>query len=193
MNYTNLTDETLIGLINRSQTDALSELYDRYHRLVFSLALNIVGEHAVAEEVTLDVFTRVWEKAESYRSEQSQVKTWLLSITRYRSIDVLRRSNARPDHNSAAWIEVSSEHLPKASNSEEMVEQALQQERVRAAVAQLPPDQKEALALAYFRGYTHSQIAEILNQPLGTIKSRIRLAMLKLRDMLHEEASSLHG
>lgn len=193
MNYTDLTDETLIGLINRSQTDALSELYDRYHRLVFSLALNIVGEPAAAEEVTLDVFTRVWEKAESYRSDQSRVKTWLLSITRYRSIDVLRRSNARPEHNRATWAEVSSEQLARASNSEEMVEQALQQERVRAAVAQLPPDQKEALALAYFKGYTHSQIAETLNQPLGTIKSRIRLAMQKLRDTLQEEASSLHG
>jgi RNA polymerase sigma-70 factor (ECF subfamily) len=193
VNYTDLTDETLIGLINRSQTDALSELYDRYHRLVFSLALNIVGEPAAAEEVTLDVFTRVWEKAESYRSDQSRVKTWLLSITRYRSIDVLRRSNARPEHNRATWAEVSSEQLARASNSEEMVEQALQQERVRAAVAQLPPDQKEALALAYFKGYTHSQIAETLNQPLGTIKSRIRLAMQKLRDTLQEEASSLHG
>ena len=186
MDYSTLEDETLIKLVAHARAEALSELYDRYSRLVFSLALNLVGDHATAEEITLDVFTRVWEKAETYRAEQAKVSTWLSSIARYRSIDILRRRGARPEQHSIAWAEVSAQAMPSVNGPEEAVELALQRDRLRAAVAQLPPEQKEALALAYFQGYTHRQIAEALNQPLGTVKTRIRLAMQKLRQMLEE-------
>ena len=187
MNYTTLDDEALIRLVARARADALSELYDRYNRLVFSLALNVVGDQATAEEVTLDVFTRVWEKAETYRADQAKVSTWLTSITCHRSIDVLRRQSARPEQRSVNWAEVSPEAMPIVNSPEEATELALQQERVRAAIAELPPDQKQALALAYFKGYSHREIAQALDQPLGTVKTRIRLAMQKLRGMLHDE------
>jgi RNA polymerase sigma-70 factor (ECF subfamily) len=190
VDYSDLDDVTLINLIALARSDALSELYDRYSRLVFSLALNMVGDRSSAEEITLDVFARIWEKAETYRPEQAKVSTWLSSITRYRSIDVLRRRGVRPEQHSIAWADVAPGSLPSIDGPEEAAELALQQQRVRAAVAKLPPEQQEALALAYFRGYTQREIAQALDVPLGTIKTRIRLAMQKLRDMLAEEARS---
>jgi RNA polymerase sigma-70 factor (ECF subfamily) len=190
VDYSALDDVTLINLVGRAHSDALSELYDRYSRLVFSLALNLVGDHPSAEEITLDVFTRIWEKAETYRPEQAKVNTWLSSITRYRSIDVLRRRGARPEQHSVGWADVAPDSLPRMDGPEEAAELALQQQRVRDAVAKLPPEQQQALALAYFKGYTQREIAQALDEPLGTIKTRIRLAMQKLRDLLGEEQSS---
>ena len=187
MDYSTLNDEVLIRLVARAYEDALGELYDRYHRLVFSLALNLVGDHAAAEEITLDVFMRLWEKADTYRPEQAKVSTWLTSITRYRSIDILRRRGSRAEQHSVGWAEVSFEAVPRVNGPEESVELALQRQRVRAAIAELPPEQQQAVALAYFKGYRHREIAEALDQPLGTVKTRIRLAMQKLRNLLQEE------
>jgi RNA polymerase sigma-70 factor (ECF subfamily) len=187
VNYSTLDDETLIKLIARTHTDALSELYDRYSRLAFSLALNLVGDYATAEEITLDVFARVWEKAGTYRPDQAKVSTWLTSITRYRAIDVLRRRGSRPEQHSVSWAEVSPDAMVSTDGLEEAAHLSMQRQRVRAAIAELPSDQKQVLALAYFEGYTHRQIAEALNQPLGTVKTRIRLAMQKLRQMLQDE------
>jgi RNA polymerase sigma-70 factor (ECF subfamily) len=184
--YSTLNDETLVRLAASAHQDALGELYERYSRLVFSLALNMVGDHAAAEEITLDVFTRVWQKADTYRPEQAKVSTWLTSIARYRSIDVLRRKGSRPEQHSVGWAEVSLHDMPSTDGPEQATELALERQRVHAAIAELPPDQKQALALAYFMGYTHREIAEALDQPLGTIKTRIRLAMHKLRHMLQE-------
>jgi len=190
VDYSKLNDETLVRLAGREHQDALGELYDRYSRLVFSLALNTVGDHAAAEEITLDVFTRVWERAELYRPDRAKVSTWLTSITRHRSIDVLRRRGSRPEQHSIGWAEVLPDHLPSVDGPEEATELAIQRRRVRAAIAQLPPEQKQVLALAYFKGYSHREIAEALDQPLGTVKTRIRLAMQKLREMLMEEQIS---
>ena len=187
VNYSTLTDETLIRLIVRSQPDALSVLYDRYSRLVFSLALNIVGDRATAEEITLDVFTRIWEKAATYQPDQAKVSTWLTRITRNRAIDVLRKHSSRPERHSVSWANVTDEAMPNHHNPEDITELAVQQARVRAAMAQLPEEQQQALALAYFKGYSHRQIAEILDQPLGTVKTRIRLAVQKLRQILQDE------
>ena len=190
MDYSTLDDETLIRLIARSHEDALSELYDRYSRLVFSLALNMVGDRATAEEITLDIFTSVWEKAATYRPEQAKVTTWVTSITRYRSIDVLRRRSSRPEQHSVGWAELTPDTVPSIDGPEEATELGLQRQRVRAAIAELPPNQRQVLTLAYLKGYTHRQIAEALDQPLGTVKTRIRLAMQKLRDVLQEEQTT---
>lgn len=184
MDYSTLNDETLIVLITRTQSEALSELYNRYNRIVFSVALNVVGDGATAEEVMLDVFTSVWQKAASYRPGQAKVGTWLTSIARYRAIDALRRRSARPEQHNVSWADAALNSLPNGHNPEESAALAMQQERVRLAVAQLPPEQRQAMALAFFKGYTHRQIAETLGQPLGTVKTRIRLAMNKLRQLL---------
>ncbi|MBI1879981.1 MAG: sigma-70 family RNA polymerase sigma factor [Chloroflexi bacterium] len=188
MDYSTLDDGTLVGLVVQAQPDALGELYERYHRLVFSLALNTVGDHAAAEEITLDIFTRLWEKAETYQADQAKVSTWLLSMTRHRSIDVLRRRHTRRENDKVSWADVSSTAHLITHSPEEVVELTLQREHIRAAIAQLPAEQKQTLALAYFRGYTHRQIAEILQQPLGTVKTRLRSAMQKLRQVLQDEA-----
>ena len=190
MDYTTLDDETIIRLIAHARTEALSELYDRYSRLVFSLALNSVGDQATAEEVTQDVFVRVWQRAGQYRADRGKVSTWLTGITRYRAIDQLRRRGSRPEQHSVAWAEVSPTAVPTVNGPEEATHLAMQRERVRAAMAQLPEEQKQVLALAYFQGYSQSQIAESLALPLGTVKTRVRLAMQKLREMLQDEQSS---
>jgi len=187
VDYSSLTDETLFLLIARAKPDALDELYNRYNRMIFGLALNMVGDHATAEEITLDVFTRVWERAETYRPDRAKVSTWLISVARHHSIDVLRRRGTRPEQYSVSWNEASSNIAYDGNNPEQATEAALRRERILAAIARLPADQKQVLSLAYFAGYTHSQIAETLDQPLGTVKTRIRLAMQKLRQMLQDE------
>jgi len=180
-------DASLIKLIAGAQSDALGELYDRYNRLVFSVAFSILGDHAVAEEVTLDVFVHVWRGAGTYRPELGKVRTWLVAITRHHTIDILRWQNSRPDVNSLRLDELHISAGSAVRDPEENAEISLQREFIRAAVAQLPEDQQKAITLAYFRGYSHQQIAEILKQPLGTIKTRIRLAMQKLRQTLNGE------
>lgn len=185
--YTRYDDEELISLIAQLQQQALAQLYDRYHRVVFSLALAIVDDRATAEEITLDVFVRVWQKASTYRADQAKVSTWLTHIARNHAIDVLRHRAARPDHYALPWDDVSSNGKSTQEDPQESVELSLRRKRVQAALARLPADQKQALMLAYFGGYTQRQIAETLKQPLGTIKTRLRLAMQKLRDFLQDE------
>lgn len=180
-------DIQLIKLIARSRQDAIDELFERYKRLVFTVAVAIVGDQSVAEEITLDVFVQVWQKADSYRPELAKVSTWMMAITRNHAIDILRRQRSRPETNSVHWEDRSVQNGPLIHNLEEQIESTLKKEMVRKALAQLPEDQREALALAYFKGYTQSQISEALKQPLGTIKTRIRLGMQKLRKLLEED------
>jgi RNA polymerase sigma-70 factor (ECF subfamily) len=191
VDYTTLDDETLIRLIAHARAEALSELYDRYSRLVFSLALNSVRDQATAEEITQDVFVRVWQRARQYRADRGKVSTWLTGITRHRAIDQLRRRGSRPEQHSVAWAEVSPAAMPAVNGPEEATQLAMQRDQVRAALAQLPTEQKQVLALAYFQGYSQSQIAESLALPLGTVKTRVRLAMQKLREMLQDEQTSV--
>jgi RNA polymerase sigma-70 factor (ECF subfamily) len=187
--YTRYDDERLIRLITEAREEALAQLYDRYNRLVFSLALTIVNDRATAEEITLDVFMRVWQKAGTYRAEQAKVSTWLTHIARHHAIDVLRRRAVRSDQYAVQWEEAiyaeSSQQDPQDS-----AELSMRRERIHAALAQLPPDQKQAIQLAYFGGLTQSQIAETLQQPLGTIKTRVRLAMQKLQGFLRDEQNN---
>ena len=187
--YTLYTDETLIRLVAQSQEQALVQLYDRYHRLIFSLALVIVDDPGTAEEITLDVFMRVWQKAGMYRAELAKVSTWLTQIARHQAIDVLRHRATRVDRSAVHWEECISHVKSSGPDTQELAELSLRRERVHAALAKLPSEQKQALILAYFGGYTQSQIAELLAQPLGTIKTRLRLAMRKMREFLSQEPS----
>jgi RNA polymerase sigma-70 factor (ECF subfamily) len=187
VDYSILDDASLIRLIVATRTEALEALYDRYSRLVFSMALHAVGDAATAEEITQDVFVRVWEKASTYRADQAKVSTWLTSITRYRSIDILRYRNSRPEKNSIGWEELMLNAEPSAEGPEGDAELSLDRIRVRSAISHLPPEQQKVLNLAYFLGMSHSQIAEQLKEPLGTVKTRIRLAMLKLREVLQDD------
>ena len=185
--YVRYDDEVLIRLIAQGHEEALTQLYDRYNRLVFSLALAIVNDRATAEEVMLDVFMRVWQKAGTYRAEQAKVSTWLTHIARHHAIDVLRRRAARPDQYALHWEDAMPQPASPQPDPAESAEVSLRRKRIQTALAQLPPDQKQALMLAYFGGYTHQQIAEALKQPLGTIKTRLRLALQKLRELFRDE------
>ena len=177
-------DPALIERIARQDEAALGELYDRYSRLVYSVAYRVVGDHGAAEEITLDVFARVWEKASAYRPERAKVLTWISRMTRNRAIDILRREEVRPLKHSIGWAEAPSEPVADGQDPEQTAGLTLEMERVRAAMASLPSEQQEALALAYFKGYTHSEIARVLDLPLGTVKGRIRAGMQKLRQAL---------
>lgn len=190
MDYKKFDDPTLIRLVARFQEGALSELYDRYSRLVYSMALNVVGEPAIAEEITQDIFIRIWDHANTYQANKAKVVTWITSMTRYRSIDILRRRKVRPEIHSLPWDIGELEPTIIPSNPvdvEAEVEMSQQKRRLRQAISRLPEEQRQALAYAYFKGYTQREIAEILDEPLGTIKTRIRLAMLKLRQILADE------
>jgi RNA polymerase sigma-70 factor (ECF subfamily) len=185
--YTLYGDETLVSLIAQAHEQALAQLYDRYNRLIFSLALAIVNDRETAEEITLDVFMRVWQKAGTYRAEQAKVSTWLTHIARHHAIDVLRRRAARLDQSAIHWEDGIRNVESSQPSPHESAELSLHRARIQAALARLPVEQRQVMLLAYFGGYTQSQIAEMLAQPLGTIKTRLRLAMQKLREYLKEE------
>ena len=180
-------DTALIRRIAEAQLAAFEEFYERHSRLVFSIALRILGDRATAEEVTLDIFVRVWQKAGTYRAEQAKVSTWLIALTRHHAIDILRNRRSHPEPDALNEYEISLVEPRSARGLDEQVETSLQGKRIREALAQLPAEQCEALMLAYFKGYTHSEIAEALHQPLGTVKTRIRMGMQKLRQMLADE------
>ena len=187
MDYQKFDDETLLRLIQRGHEKALSELYDRFGRLVFSIAYHSTGDQEGAEEITQDVFIRVWEKASTYRVEQGRVATWLTSIARNRAIDILRHKMVRPESRSIAWEEFTFFDPADEQDVEGEIELSQLQQRMRRAVRQLPDEQRQALALAYFKGLSHQEIAATLDEPLGTVKTRIRLGMQKLRQMLESE------
>jgi RNA polymerase sigma-70 factor, ECF subfamily len=182
MSSTRATDEELVNLIAHADADAVRVLYERYGRLVFGLAMHILGDSATAEEVCQDVFMRVWKKSGSYRPDRGKVVTWLARIARNRAIDMLRSPRSRPFGSTV-------EDRPAAPDEQavdpgERLLRSFREEEVRAAVAALPPDQRRALSLAFFKGMTHREIALSLGEPLGTVKTRIRDAMVKLRGSL---------
>jgi RNA polymerase sigma-70 factor (ECF subfamily) len=183
VDYSELDDTALVALIARRDEGALSALYDRYSRLAFSLAMRIVGERALAEEITADAFVSLWRAAGSFTEERGRFVTWLLSVVRHRAIDELRRLNVRPEGTSVELNEaLQSTALP--DGLDDLMDVRQRQVIVRSALASLPAPQREALELAYFGGLTQQEIADKTGTPLGTIKTRIRLGLLKMRDEL---------
>lgn len=174
-------DYDLLQRVAAGDETALAALYDRYCRLIMSVALAVVGDRATAEEVTLDVFLTVWQRAADYDPRLAKAATWLTRLARNRAIDRLRREAVRPAAHSVAFSDTAPGRGP---DLETAVELALQRQRVRAAVAALPAEQRQALALAFFQGYSHSEIAGLLEQSLGTVKGRIRGGMVRLRQLL---------
>ncbi len=185
--WTEQNDLDLLQGIIDGRSEALGELYDRYGRLVYSLAYAIVGEDGQAEEITQDVFVQVWNKAAQYQVERGRLVTWLASIARHGAIDRLRRLSVRPESRQVSYDADNAPELPDESLLEGEVDLDLERQALRAAMRDLPTEQQEALALAYFKGYTQREIADHTGEALGTIKTRIRLGMKKLRDALERE------
>ena len=180
-------DSALLAAVARGQSAALGTLYDRYGRLVYSLAYHVTSDDGAAEEITQEVFLQVWHKAASYQADLGKVSTWLTSIARHRAIDSLRRRSSRPEGHRVDWEESEDGEEPELVDPlqvEAQVESSLENSSLRRAIAALPQEQRHTLALAYFNGLSHQEISDLTGEPLGTVKTRIRLAMTKLRQLL---------
>jgi RNA polymerase sigma-70 factor (ECF subfamily) len=176
-------DHAALERMARGDHDALAELYDRHGRLVFSLALRILRDQSDAEDIVQDVFSQAWRQEARYESSRGNVIAWLLNLTRSRAIDRLRGRRARPD--AAAAGDPSSLDLPDLSQPvDEQVALSHQAARIRAAVDELSVLQRVAIELAFYEGLTHVEIADRLELPLGTVKTRIRQGLLKLKERL---------
>jgi RNA polymerase sigma-70 factor (ECF subfamily) len=180
-------DAALMHLIAQGDECAFSRFYERHKASVYGLVGNILREAAAAEETTLDVFVQIWQHAPTYRAQTASVRTWLLAIARHKAIDRLRRSKVRLDQHHPKWVDADLEAIADADDTESAVADWEQRRRVIRAIGELPEEQKRVLGLAYFKGYSHSQIAESLALPLGTVKTRIRAAMQQLKAALNEE------
>jgi RNA polymerase sigma-70 factor (ECF subfamily) len=178
-------DRDALGRMVRGDRDALGEVYDRHVRLLYSLALRIVRRPADAEDVLQEVFAQVWRQAGRYDTARGTVAGWLVMLTRSRALDRLRQDRGEP---AAADIEAASAGVvdPEMTIDLRLVD-AEQAAQVRAALEALPDNQRVPLELAYYEGLSQSAIAARLETPLGTVKTRMRQALLRLRDALAEQ------
>jgi len=172
----------------KGDADALAVLYDRHVRSVYSLAFRIIGDASDAEEVVQDVFAQVWKQASRYDTSRGAVIAWMLMMTRSRAIDRIRARRGLPPAAPDSWKGLA-EMVDPAEGPELTTLTADQVGRVRDALNALPLPQRLAIQLAFYEGLTHVEIAERLEEPLGTVKTRIRLGLLKLRDAVTEARS----
>jgi len=185
--YLELEDVELVSRVARGEKDALEALYAKYATAVYSMAMYMLRQQPLAEEATQDVFLNVWLKASSYRPDRGSPRTWIMGVAHNKVIDVIRARRRVLDATEPA-DEDTLDQLPSSDMAVETeVERNLDGERVRKALHSLPPEQREAIVLAYFGGLSHSEIAQKLQQPLGTVKTRLRLAMQKLRKALRHD------
>jgi len=187
VDYATLRDEQLMDRLAGRDLIAFEALYDRYGDLVYSVSLRIVGDNYIAEDVTQDVFLRVWRRPGQFDLSRGKFVTWLLSVARNRSIDQRRSQSRRLRHEALPATEEDEDVLPgDNARDDPALATVLAEERaaVRAALTTLPPEQRLAIQLAYFGGMTQQEIANMLGQPLGTVKTRMRLGMQKMRNAL---------
>jgi RNA polymerase sigma-70 factor (ECF subfamily) len=175
-----LDDRALLERIARGDTAALGLLYDRYAALAFGLAMRILRDPGVAEEVVQDAFLNAWRRASSFRPDRGEPRTWLLSIVHHRAIDRLRGAAGQR-------AELDLADAPEPVDRADVWAETwvgLEREAIARALAALPEEQRAAIELAFFGGLTHAEVAERLGEPLGTVKGRIRLGLTKLRTLL---------
>lgn len=186
--YSGLDDEELMQRLAYSDLVAFRALYDRYGNLVYSAALRVVRDAQIAEDMVQEIFLRIWRKPESYVAQRGRFVTWLTSVTRNRAVDEVRSRGRRFRHETASPEEQERE-LPASEQDDPALTAELSDQRrlILAALTQIPAEQREIIVLAYFGGLTQQEIAERLSQPLGTVKTRIRLGMQKLRAALTPE------
>jgi RNA polymerase sigma factor (sigma-70 family) len=175
-----LSDEALVALAARSEQSALAELYDRYGRTAYGLALRVLRDQALAEDAVQEAFLTVWRTASRFMPERGKASTWILTLVHRRAVDAVRREHRRR----ADSLESAAE--PAVEGAEEDAFLHLQRVRVQAALRHLPDAQREALELAYYGGFSQSELAERLGQPLGTIKSRMFGGLSRMRELLAE-------
>ena len=185
--YQELEDHQLIHWIALAEKEALEALYGRYSSSVFSLAMYMLKQEALAEEVTQDIFLNIWLKASSYKSDRGAPRAWIMSVAHHKIVDVIRSRRRTLTVTDPSLYEtldlIPSSEVPV----DEQVVRNLERERILKALSTLPQPQRQVIMLAYFGGYSQSEMAEMLQQPLGTVKTRVRLAMQKLRGVLERD------
>ena len=179
-NLAHLSDEALLALCSRADENALGELYDRYGRVAYGLALRIVRDRALAEDAVQEAFLAVWRSAGAFLAEQGKPSTWILTLVHRRAVDLVRREERRR----AEPLEDTDHPTGEATDEEAWLR--TQRQVVQEALRKLPPEQREAIELAYYGGFTQSELAERLALPLGTIKSRMFTGLKRLRELLVE-------
>jgi RNA polymerase sigma-70 factor, ECF subfamily len=180
--FETLRDEELLALVVRRYEPALGALYDRYNRMVYAVALRITGDRQTAEEVVQDVFQNVWQTAASFQPGMGLFVSWLMGVTRHRAIDAIRSKRERSRATEQPFIE--GWDMPDETSIDRVVDQRELRETVRQALSELPTPQRQTIELAYYGGLTRAEIATRLGEPLGTVKTRMRLGLMKLRDLL---------
>ena len=180
-----LSDEALVLLAARSEESALAELYDRSARTAYGLALRVIGDSALAEDAVQETFLTAWRSASTFVPERGKASTWILTLAHRRAVDVVRREQRRRTDS----LERASE--PATEGAAEDAWLRLQRERVQSALRQLPDAQREALELAYYGGFSQSELAERLGQPLGTIKSRMFAGLSRMRELLGDPGTEM--
>ena len=182
--YSILADEDLMSLLEGGDAQAFATLYDRHSRAAYSLSYRMMGDRQAAEDLTQDAFLKVWRSAGAYRSDRGSVRTWVLSIVHNRGIDQLRSLASR--RRTQDRVE---QAAPRSQPSEAFAEtwRNRQREQIREALETLPAEQVKILELAYFSGYTHVEISNLLDIPLGTVKGRMRLGLKKIRDYFGQQ------
>jgi len=182
--HAHLSDEALVALVARGDESALAELYDRVGRVAYGLAFRVLRDDRLAEDAVQDAFLAVWRTAAAFRAERAKASTWILTLVHRRAVDVVRREERRR-------TEPLDEATRDAATSESAEDEAwlgFERQRVQGALKQLPDTQREAIELAYYGGYSQSELAERLGLPLGTIKSRMFAGLARLRELLDDGA-----
>lgn len=188
--YLRFADEDLISLVENGNSEAFAVLYDRHSRVAYSLAYRMMGKRQAAEDLVQEVFLRVWRATSSYKAERGSVRTWILSIVHHRGVDLLRSTASR--RRTQDKVEASAESSQPSEAFSEAWRNS-QRDEIRQALGTLPPEQLKILELAYFSGYTHVEIAELLDLPLGTVKGRMRLGLKKIRDYFDSKGMAIPG
>jgi RNA polymerase sigma factor (sigma-70 family) len=178
---TYLSDEALIALVARHDEDAFAELYDRLGRAAYGLALRILRDESLAEDAVQEAFLVVWRTAARFVPERAKASTWVLTLVHRRAVDLVRRQERRR----AEPLEAAPHAGTDAADEQAWLR--LRRERVQTALSRLPDPQREAIELAYYGGFTQTELADRLGQPLGTIKSRMFAGLARLRELLQEE------
>ena len=175
------TDESLLARVARGDDDALGSLYDRFGSVAYGLALRILRDERLAEDAVQEAFLAVWRQAASFRPERANARSWVLTFVHRRAVDLVRREERRR----AEPLEPEAE--PATGSTAEAVELRRRREAVQSALAQLPEEQRRPIELAYYGGFSQSELAERLGEPLGTIKSRMFTGLKRLRELLGNE------
>jgi RNA polymerase sigma-70 factor (ECF subfamily) len=189
--FSELEDRELIHRIAQLDKDALEALYDRYASPVYSLAMFMLRQEALAEEVTQEIFLNIWLKASSFKADRGEPRSWIMSVAHHKVVDLIRSRRRALIMTNPEEYETLDLLPANQTSTEEQVIRNLERERILDAMSELPAAQREVIMLAYFEGYSQSEMATKLGQPLGTIKTRVRLAMQKLRTMLEQDVNEL--